>query len=173
MSESHPLQNLDAKALADIKAVPHSIEAEQSVLGGLMLDNNAWDTVSETVTETDFYRRDHRLIFRTMERLVANHQPIDVVTLAEELDRIAELDNAGGLDYLVDVAKNTPSASNILAYSQIVRDRSLLRQVINAAQEIADSAFHPDGRASDEILNEAESTIFKIAESRPDRKSVV
>lgn len=160
---------LSQDELANIKVPPHSIEAEQSVLGGLMLDNNAWDTVSETVTEDNFYRHDHRLIFRTMTKLVNNSQPLDVVTLSEELDRVGELDNAGGLEYLVDLARNTPSASNIRAYSEIVRDRALLRQMITAANEIAESAFTPDGRASEEILNEAEQKIFQIAEDRPNQ----
>lgn len=155
--------------LADIKVPPHSIEAEQSVLGGLMLDNNAWDTVAEIVVEENFYRHDHRLIFRTMTKLVNNTRPLDVVTLSEELDRIGELDNAGGLDYLVDLARNTPSASNIRAYAEIVRDRALLRQMITAANEIAENAFHPNGRASEEILNEAEQKIFQIAEERPNQ----
>lgn len=153
--------------LAKIKVPPHSIEAEQSVLGGLMLDNNAWDTVAETVVEDNFYRHDHRLVFRTMTKLMNNGQPLDVVTLSEELDRIGELDNAGGLEYLVDLARNTPSASNIRAYGEIVRDRALLRKMIGAANEIAESAFNPEGRASDEILNEAEAKIFQIAEDRP------
>ncbi|MGB0662235.1 MAG: replicative DNA helicase [Pontibacterium sp.] len=169
MADHSSTHDSDEKKLVDAKAIPHSIEAEESVLGGLMLDNDAWDSVSEVVTESDFYRRDHRVIYRTMERLISNHQPIDVVTLSEELGRVAELDNAGGLDYLVDLAKNTPSASNIVAYAEIVKDRSLLRQVISAAQDIADSAFTPDGRASEEILNEAEATIFKIAEARPNQ----
>ena len=160
---------LSQDELANIKVPPHSIEAEQSVLGGLMLDNNAWDTVSETVSEENFYRHDHRLIFRTMTKLVNNAQPLDVVTLSEELDRVGELDNAGGLEYLVDLARNTPSASNIRAYSEIVRDRALLRQMITAANEIAESAFTPDGRASEEILNEAEQKIFQIAEDRPNQ----
>ena len=160
---------LSQDELANIKVPPHSIEAEQSVLGGLMLDNNAWDTVSETVSEENFYRHDHRLIFRTMTKLVNNSQPLDVVTLSEELDRVGELDNAGGLEYLVDLARNTPSASNIRAYSEIVRDRALLRQMITAANEIAESAFTPDGRASEEILNEAEQKIFQIAEDRPNQ----
>ncbi|MGB0466698.1 MAG: replicative DNA helicase [Pontibacterium sp.] len=155
--------------LASIKVPPHSIEAEQSVLGGLMLDNNAWDTVAETVIEDNFYRHDHRLIFRTMTKLVNNTRPLDVVTLSEELDRVGELDNAGGLDYLVDLARNTPSASNIRAYSEIVHDRALLRQMITAANEIAENAFTPDGRASEEILNEAEQKIFQIAEERPNQ----
>ncbi|MBE9396469.1 replicative DNA helicase [Pontibacterium sp. N1Y112] len=160
---------LSQDELANIKVPPHSIEAEQSVLGGLMLDNNAWDTVSETVSEENFYRHDHRLIFRTMTKLVNNAQPLDVVTLSEELDRVGELDNAGGLEYLVDLARNTPSASNIRAYSEIVRDRALLRQMINAANEIAEAAFTPEGRASEEILNEAEQKIFQIAEDRPNQ----
>lgn len=163
-----PIQLADAD-LEKIKTPPHSMEAEQSVLGGLMLDNNAWDTVSEIVVEDNFYRQGHRKIFRTMTKLVNDGSPIDVVTLSEELDRVAELESAGGLDYLVELAKNTPSASNIRAYSEIVRDRALLRQMINAANEIADNAFHPDGRSSEDVLNDAEQKIFSIAENRPNQ----
>lgn len=150
-----------------IKAAPHSIEAEQSVLGGLMLDNNAWDMVGEIVMEDNFYRHDHRLIYRTMSKLITNQRPIDVVTLSEELDRTGELEQAGGLDYLLELARNTPSTSNIRAYSEIVHDRALLRQMISVSQDIADNAFDPQGRGADEILNEAEQKIFEIAESRP------
>ncbi len=157
----------ESNELAGVKVPPHSQEAEQSVLGGMMLDNNAWDTVSEIVLETQFYRHNHRLIFRTMEKLVAAMQPIDVVTLSEELDRTANLEEAGGLDYLIELARNTPSASNIRAYAEIVRDRAMLRQMIEVANEIADSAFFPDGRASDDVLSEAEQKIFQIAEERP------
>ncbi|MGH1461501.1 MAG: replicative DNA helicase [Neptuniibacter sp.] len=165
---------MDASQITDsdlekIKVPPHSMEAEQSVLGGLMLDNNAWDTVSEVVLEDNFYRQEHRKIYRTMQKLVNDGSPIDVVTLSEELDRTAELESAGGLDYLVELAKNTPSASNIRAYSEIVRDRALLRQMIAAANEIADGAFHPEGRSSEEILNDAEQKIFRIAENRPNQ----
>lgn len=163
-----PIQLKDAD-LEKIKTPPHSLEAEQSVLGGLMLDNNAWDTVSEVVVQDNFYRQEHRKIFRTMTKLVNDGNPIDVVTLSEELDRTAELEAAGGLDYLVELAKNTPSASNIRAYSEIVRDRALLRQMINAANEIADNAFHPDGRSSEDVLNDAEQKIFAIAEDRPNQ----
>ena len=163
------LSELTDSDLEKIKAPPHSMEAEQSVLGGLMLDNNAWDTVSEVVLEDNFYRREHRQIYRTMQKLVNDGNPIDVVTLSEELDRTAELESAGGLDYLVELAKNTPSASNIRAYSEIVRDRALLRQMISAANEIADSAFTPEGRSSEEILNDAEQKIFRIAENRPNQ----
>jgi len=158
--------DLSQEEIDNIKKPPHSIEAEQSVLGGLMLDNNAWDTVAEVVAADNFYRHDHRLIFRNMEKLVHEQKPIDVVTLSEELDRIGELDNAGGLDYLIDVARNTPSASNIRAYAEIVRDRSLLRQMITISNEIAESAFMPEGRGSDELLNEAERKIFQIAQNR-------
>ena len=157
----------DSNELAGVKVPPHSQEAEQSVLGGMMLDNNAWDTVSEIVLETQFYRHNHRLIYRTMEKLVAVMQPIDVVTLSEELDRTANLEDAGGLDYLIELARNTPSASNIRAYAEIVRDRAMLRQMIQVANEIADSAFFPDGRGSDDVLSEAEQKIFQIAEERP------
>ncbi|WP_415891419.1 replicative DNA helicase [Neptuniibacter sp. SY11_33] len=155
--------------LARIKVPPHSMEAEQSVLGGLMLDNNAWDTVSEVVLDDNFYRQEHRKIYRTMRKLVNDGNPIDVVTLSEELDRTGDLEGAGGLDYLIELAKNTPSASNIRAYSEIVRDRSLLRQMISAANEIADDAFNPDGKSSEEILNSAEQKIFQIAEDRPNQ----
>ncbi|MDF2181455.1 replicative DNA helicase [Neptuniibacter sp. CAU 1671] len=155
--------------LANIKAPPHSLEAEQSVLGGLMLDNNAWDTVSEVVMEEHFYRQEHRHIFRTLQKLVNASKPLDVVTLSEELDRTGALESAGGLDYLIDLAKNTPSASNIRAYSEIVRDRALLRQMINVAHEISENAFNPEGRASEEILNDAEQKIFRIAENRPNQ----
>ena len=163
------MADLNDEVLESIKQPPHSVEAEQSVLGGLMLDNNTWDTVSEVLLQEHFYRPTHRMIFRTMQKLVDDGRPIDVVTLSEELDRTAELQDAGGLEYLVSLARNTPSASNIRAYAEIVRDRSLLRQMISVANEISDSAFHPAGRAPEEVLNEAEQKIFQIAENRPNQ----
>jgi replicative DNA helicase len=163
------MTDLNDDALAMIKQPPQSIEAEQSVLGGLMLDNNTWDTVSEILLEDQFYRGDHRMIFRTMQKLVDDGRPIDVVTLSEELDRTGELEQAGGLEALVALARNTPSVSNIRAYAEIVRDRALLRQMIKVSNEIADSAYNPGGRASDEILNDAEQKIFQIAENRPNQ----
>ena len=150
-----------------LKVPPQSLEAEQSVLGGLMLDEMAWDQVSEAVAEVDFYRQDHRLIFRVMTKLIGDSRPIDVVTLSEELSRIDELANAGGLSYLGELAKNTPSVSNITAYANIVRERAILRQLIGVANEIADSAFHTDGRSSGDVLDEAERKVFEIAEDRP------
>ncbi|MEH6625847.1 MAG: replicative DNA helicase [Motiliproteus sp.] len=148
------------------KVPPHSIEAEQSVLGGLMLDNNVWDQVAEILTAEAFYRQEHRLIFKTMEKLLVLEQPIDVVTLSEELDRQGEQEQVGGLDYLVDLAKNTPTTSNIRAYAEIVSERAILRRLIGVASDISGSAFHTEGRSSAEVLDEAERAVFNIAESR-------
>lgn len=155
--------------LAQVKVPPHSLEAEQSVLGGLMLDNNAWDVVSEIVLDQHFYTGGHRMMYRTMQKLIDQGRPIDVVTLSEELDRTGELERAGGLGYLVELAQNTPSTSNIRAYSEIVRDRALLRQMISVSNEISDAAFFTEGRAADEVLNEAEQKIFQITEDRPNQ----
>lgn len=154
------------KQLDKLKITPHSIEAEQSVLGGLMLDNYSWDRVSELVKEDDFYRPSHRLIFNTMETLGRRNQPFDVLTLAESLKAINELENAGGEIYLFELAKNTPTVANISAYAEIVRERSVFRQLIGVSGEIADLAFNPEGRESKEVLDTAESKIFKIAEQR-------
>jgi replicative DNA helicase len=149
-----------------LKAPPHSVEAEQSVLGGVMLDNEAWDRISDHLVEQDFFRHDHRLIFSAMSHLASRGEPLDVVTLHEHLEREGLSDEAGGLAYLAELAKNTPSAGNILAYARIVRERAILRELIAAAQKIADAGFAPEGRDISEILDEAESAIFKIAEER-------
>ncbi|MHB1946620.1 MAG: replicative DNA helicase [Gammaproteobacteria bacterium] len=147
-----------------VKIPPHSIEAEQSVLGGLMLDNRAWDTVVERVRESDFYRHDHRLIYRVMAKLSEQSKPIDVLTVSESLRELRELDNAGGEVYLFELANNTPSVANIAAYADIVRERSVLRQLIATANEIASHAFNPDGRSSTELLDMAEREVFAISE---------
>lgn len=154
-----PNQTID-----ELKVPPHSIEAEQSVLGGLMLDNGAWDRIIGHIGEADFYRTEHKLIFRAMTVLNKRSQPFDVITLAEALKDISELENAGGEVYLFELAKNTPSVANIEAYSNIVRERSVLRQLLEVTSEIANSAFNSQGSSSKDILNEAESKIFKIAE---------
>jgi replicative DNA helicase len=143
---------------------PHSIEAEQSVLGGLMLSNEAWDTVADRVSEEDFYRRDHRLIFRAIAGLANQDKPRDVVTLSEWLSQRGELDQAGGMIYLGTLAKDTPSAANIKAYADIVRARSVLRQLIQAGEEIAGGAYEPGERSIKDILDDAERRVFKIAE---------
>jgi replicative DNA helicase len=158
-------KNIDAR-MEGLKIPPHSIEAEQSVLGGLMLDNNAWDKVSELLKVEDFYRSQHQKIFNVLANLSRRNHPFDVITLAEELKALNELDAVGGEVYLFELAKNTPSVANIVAYAEIVYERSILRQLIATANDIADSAFNPDGRESKEILDKAESKIFKIAEQR-------
>ncbi|WP_444678344.1 replicative DNA helicase [Halomonas sp. E19] len=152
---------------AALKVPPHSLEAEQSVLGGLMLDNQAWDTVSERLVADDFYRYENRLIFNAMTGLAEAGQPLDVVTLSEALERRDHLDTVGGLAYLAELARNTPSASNIRAYADIVRERATLRKLIRAANQIADGAFSPQGRPADELLDEAERLVFQISEERP------
>jgi replicative DNA helicase len=157
---------LDLQTTA-LKIPPHSIEAEQAVLGGVMLENTAWERISELVSEADFYRHDHRLIFRALVRLAGRNQPFDVVTLAEDLDREGLIDQVGGLAYLGQLAKNTPSAANISAYAAIIRERATLRQLISISSEIADTAFSPKGMQATEVLDEAERKIFAIAESRP------
>lgn len=147
--------------------LPTSVEAEQSVLGGLMLDNSRLDAVLEIASEVDFYREDHRLILKTMVALQEDEQPLDAVTLSEALERHGELERAGGLGYLVELAANTPSAANITAYARIVRERSTLRQLIVAAQEISQSSYNPAGLDSDDLLQMAEKRVAQIAEDRP------
>ncbi|WP_123712884.1 replicative DNA helicase [Sinobacterium caligoides] len=153
--------------LLRLKVPPHSIEAEQSVIGGLMLSADNWDAVNENVGPTDFYRGDHRLIFAAMEELIKAEKPLDIITLSEHLSNRAELDEAGGLGYLGELARNTPSVANIKAYAEIVRERSTRRSLIGAANEIAEACFDPDGRAADELLEAAERNITKIGEARP------
>jgi replicative DNA helicase len=140
------------------------MEAEQSVLGGLMLDNGAWDKIADRITDGDFYRADHRLIFQAIRKLAERGSPFDIVTLAEWLERNDQLENAGGLAYLGVLARDTPSAANISAYAAIVRERSVLRQLIQIGTEIADSAFDTQGRDSRALLEEAEKRVFAIAE---------
>lgn len=146
------------------KVPPHSIEAEQSVLGGLMLDNQAWIQIADKLSEEDFYRSDHRLIFSSIKALAEDNHPCDVITLGEWLDARGKLDEAGSLAYLGMLAKNTPSAANIVAYANIVRERSVLRQLVRVGTDIAGSAFNPQGRGVKELLDEAEKNVFAIAE---------
>jgi len=156
----------DAQTAA-LKLPPHSIEAEQSVIGGLMLDNSAFERVLDAVSDGDFYRHDHRLIFRAISHLAERNQPFDIVTLGEQLERSGHLEQAGGMAYLGELAANIPSVANIRAYAQIIRERATLRQLIGVSQEIADNAYQPQGRTSEEVLEEAERLIFQIAEDRP------
>ena len=151
-----------------LKTPPQSIEAEQSVLGGLMLENQRWDDVAEIVSEQDFSSRPHRSIFSAMRSLVANQFPIDLITLAEHIENEGEgkLDSLGGFAYLAELSKNTPSAANIIAYAQIVRERAVIREMIKVANEITEAGYNPEGRTSDELLDLEESRIFQIAEQR-------
>ncbi|ABI73182.1 MULTISPECIES: replicative DNA helicase [Shewanella] len=149
-----------------LKLPPHSIEAEQSVLGGLMLDAEAWDRVSEAVVPEDFYSRSHRMIFTAMQRLMESGQPLDLITVSEQLEIEDQLDDAGGFAYLGEIAKNTPSAGNILSYADIVRERAVVRDMIAVAHEIADAGYNPEGRDSSALLDLAETKVFKIAEMR-------
>ena len=152
------------KAPGVLRVPPHSLEAEQSVLGGLMLDNDAWDRISDRLEAEDFYRHDHRLIFAAIDALAERHQPFDMVTVSEQLQRSGQLESAGGLPYLGQLATETPSAANIRAYADIVRERSVLRSLIAAGTEIADMAFASDGRGTRELLDLAEQRVFAIAE---------
>ncbi len=147
-----------------LKIPPHSIEAEQAVLGGLMLDNNAWETIAGILTEKDFYRSDHRTIYRAIATLALQDKPIDLITISERLEAHQELNDVGGLSYLGDIAKNTPSSANIAAYADIVRERSLLRRLIEVGGEISADGFEPKGRVATELVDEAERKVFAIAE---------
>ena len=147
-----------------LKLPPHSIEAEQSLLGGLMLDRNAWDKVADLVAASDFYRKDHRLIFAGIAELVENNDPCDVVTVSELLDNRGELTPSGGLEYLATLANETPGAANVRAYARILRERSTLRSLISAGNEITGSAFASGGRSATELVDEAEQLVFEIAD---------
>ncbi len=160
------MSSIKDKQVAAVKMPPHSIEAEQSVLGGLMLDNEAWDRVAEKVVEQDFYLRAHRFIFAAMSRLAEATQPIDIITVSEDLEANLQLDDVGGFAYLGEIAKNTPSAANILAYAEIVRERAVVRDMIAVAHDIADAGYDTQGRTSAELLDFAETKVFKIAEQR-------
>jgi len=156
--------NNNQKSAISVKVPPHSIEAEQSVLGGLMLDSNAWDLISDRLSEEDFYRHDHRLIFNAMVSLSDKSKPLDVLTVTEALRDLNELESSGGEVYLFELANNTPTVANISAYADIVRERAVLRRLITTANEIASNAFNPQGRNSIELLDKAEQLVFAISE---------
>ena len=158
---SAPVADAQLEAL---KLPPHSIEAEQSVLGGILLDTSAWDKVTDLLNETDFYRGEHRLIWRHIGRLNEQARPVDVITLAESLESNGELDKAGGLSYLGSLAQNVPSAANIGRYAEIVRERAIMRKLVEVGSEIATSAYNPSGRDAGQLLDEAESKVMQIAE---------
>ena len=154
----------DGGAEQRLKVPPSSIEAEQSLIGGLMLDATAWDKVADVIISADFYRKDHRLIFEAIANLIEAGSPCDVVTVSEYLGNRNELDHAGGLEYLATLANETPGAANARAYAKILREKSMLRALINAGNEISGSAFTTEGRTASQILDAAERLVFQIAE---------
>ncbi|TNF01882.1 MAG: replicative DNA helicase [Gammaproteobacteria bacterium] len=147
--------------------LPHSIEAEQAVLGGLMLSNGAFDSVASVISEKDFFASDHQLIFETMRQLSAEQKPLDLITLSESLENNSQLDHVGGSVYLAELANNTPSSANISAYAQIVLERSIIRQLISAASDIVKKGYNPLGWDSSKLLAEAERKLTDIIQNRP------
>jgi len=161
-----PAMNSPADPQVDsLRIPPHSIEAEQSVIGGLLRDNAAWDRIADFMHADDFYRYDHRIIFEQMVRLINAGKPADVITVYEACNMLGKAEEVGGLQYLNAMAQNTPSAANIRRYAEIVRDRGILRKLITVADEISGNAFNPQGKEVKQMLDEAESKIFAIAES--------
>jgi replicative DNA helicase len=151
--------------LAALRVPPHSVEAEQSLLGALLIDNQAFDRVADTVSAEDFYRADHRRIWKHIAKLIENSRPADVVTVAESIEASEDKDKTGGSGYLAGLAQNTPSALNVRRYAELVRERAVQRRLAQVATEIAESALSPTGKDVGQLLDEAESKIFQIAES--------
>jgi replicative DNA helicase len=151
--------------LVALRVPPHSIEAEQSVLGGLLLDNTAWDRVGDVLAVDDFYRDDHRRIFRHIAKLIEQNRPADVVTLSESIESSEDKDKTGGITYLGQLAQNTPSAHNIRRYAELVRERAVMRKLVTVGNEISDSALNPLGKEVGQLLDEAETKVFEIAEA--------
>ena len=175
MAESKPAKFSKNKSFSRdekveiLKIPPQALEAEQSVLGGLMLNNEAWDKVGEKVVALDFYSRSHRIIFEAIGQLIEQGVPADLISISETLKNQQQLDEAGGFVFIAEMIKNTPSAANIEAYAEIVRERAITRDVISVANEIAEAGFDTQGRDSAEILDLAETKVFQIAEQRANK----
>ena len=150
--------------VARLRVPPHSTEAEQSVLGGLLLDNLAWDRAADLLNASDFYRHEHRLIYQAISSLIAGSKPADVITVFEALQSLGKAEDSGGLAYLNALAQSVPSAANVRRYAEIVRERAVLRKLIAASDDIATKAFNPQGKPVSQILDEAETKIFQIGE---------
>ena len=148
-----------------LKLPPHSVEAEQSVLGGLLLSNQSWDRIGDALGEGDFYRADHRILWRTIVKLIEDNKPADVLTVTEALKQNGDLEGVGGLAYLQSLSSATPSAANIRRYAEIVRERAIMRKLAEVGTAIAESAFTPQGREARQLLDEAETRILEIGES--------
>ena len=165
-SFSRPKEKSQDDDIAKLNTPPHSLEAEQAVLGSIIQSIDAWDKVAEILIQEDFYNRSHRVVFTAITRLIAKNSAADPITLKAELELHNQLDDVGGFSYLVNLARNTPSSSNITAYANIVRERAVVRELIGAANDIADVSFNPQGRDSKELLDLAETKVFEIAEKR-------
>ncbi|QNP40798.1 replicative DNA helicase [Lysobacter solisilvae (ex Woo and Kim 2020)] len=159
------------KNIEQLRVPPQSIEAEQAVLGGLMLAPDAWDRVADRITDADFYRRDHQLIYRAIRELAEKNRPYDAVTLGEWFDSMGMSEQVAGGAYLIELASSTPSAANIVAYADIVRDKAILRQLIDVGTEIVNNGFQPEGRDSGEILEDAERQVLAIAQANSEGKT--
>ena len=155
----------DDPVMSALRLPPHSIEAEQSLLGGLLIDNTVWERVGDVVNEADFYRDDHRRIFRQIARLIEMGKPADVVTVYEALEKNGEAEHVGGLSYLGEIANSTPSAANVRRYGEIIRERAILRKLVSVGDQIAASALTPSGKDAKTLLDEAEAKVFEIAEA--------
>ncbi len=154
------------KKVEKLKVPPHSLEAEQSVIGSLLIAPSSWDKVAEILLDTDFYNHSHKLIYGAILKLLATDQPVDLITVSEALEKIDQLDDVGGIAYLGELAKNTPSSANVVAYAEIIKERSIVRELIGVANDISETGYNPEGRDSSELLDLAESKVFEIAEKR-------
>ena len=159
-----PVPDNDSE-IRNLALPPHSIEAEQSMLGGLLLENSAYERVADVLTDDDFYRHEHKLIYRAISTLINENRPADIITVQEVLERNDQLSHAGGFEYLLTLAQSTPSAANIRRYAEIVRERSIIRQLAEIGTEIARNAYNPQGKSAEQLLDEAENQVFQIAES--------
>ncbi|MEI4220061.1 MAG: replicative DNA helicase [Candidatus Dasytiphilus stammeri] len=166
MAEKKNYIQLGDRQTKALKIPPHSIEAEQSVLGSLMLENNRWEKIVDKLVTSDFFSHPHRIIFNEMHRLIEKNQPIDLITLSEALNQKGQLEPVGGFAYLAELSKNTPSAANINAYADIVRDRALVRDMISVAHKISEDCYDPQGRSTEYLLDLSESRVFQIADKR-------
>jgi len=163
----HSAQNRAISNVAALKVPPHSVDAEQAVLGGLMLDNTEWDNLADVLIPEDFYRPEHQIIFRVMSQQSEARSPIDVVTLVESLNSLNELESAGGVEYLGELTDNARGTANIHAYAEIIRERAILRRLISVANGIANSGYNTGGKKAAVVLDEAEQEVFSIADERP------
>ncbi len=173
--DSIPYSSFDSinhdQHVEEIKAAPHAIHAEQALLGAIILVNATWDHVADKISPHDFYRKEHQLLYQTIQELSEKDIPFDVVTMGDELDRLKRLEDTGGRAYIISLGRDTPSASNVLAYANIVREYSIRRQLIKIGTQIAASGFDPEERSSSELLDLAENSIVEIAEQDAKQKT--